>query len=114
METDPPVPVPVPEAPTESTTDTRLSLLAVPTGNEEPDAENASAPDPELESPENSIPSTSSGLGGLVANGISADIDASGEYSEKVMSTLDGNGDVHMVTHEESEPPITTSSVRGT
>ena len=107
------------DAPVETTTEVRLSLLSVLPGaraeNGDHEMDNTSAPELELESPENSIPSTSSGLGGLVADGNGVGngaLDRSGEYSEKVISPLGGGGDVHMVIHDESEPPITSSPAR--
>jgi hypothetical protein len=108
------------DAPVETTTEVRLSLLSVLPGahaenGDDHEMDNTSAPEPELESPENSIPSTSSGLGVLVADGNGVDngaLDRSGEYSEKVIPSLGGGGDVHMVIHDESEPPITSSSTR--
>jgi hypothetical protein len=107
------------DAPVGTTTEVRLSLLSVLPGaraeNGDHEMDNTSAPEPELESPENSIPSNSSGISRLVAdgNGVSnGALDGGGEYSEKVISPLGGDGDVHMVIHDESEPPITSSSAR--
>ncbi len=118
MEVDPPLSIETATVPVVNTAESRLSLLSVPPANEDHDMGNTSAPEPELESPENSIPSNSSGLGGLVvdadATSGSVMMDGGGEYSEKVMPVPGTNGDdVHMVTHEESEPGIlAASSVR--
>lgn len=105
-------PAPIASTSVEGTTDAQLSLLPV---NEEGSTGNMSAPELELESPENSIPSNSSGIDALAADTIPVNVDAvdeNGEYSEKVLPTTGSHGDVHMVTHEDGETSITSSSVR--